>query len=70
MTKNLFDSKEAKILWKDSEDAIRSRKFLSEIYCNVPKTIANVEVETLEFYRIDCTAKLKKKVLKWLNSND
>lgn len=67
MTKNLFNSKEAKILWKTADDAIRSGRLLSEIYDNVPKEIADVQIETLEFHRIDCNSKQKKKVLKWLN---
>jgi|GEM_PF-4372716 len=32
----LFNSKEAKFLWKRSDDAIRTTRMLSEIYSNVP----------------------------------
>ncbi len=69
MSKNLFNSKEAKILWDKADDGIRGRTLLSEIYDNVPKEIADVRIETFELHRIDCDLKLKKKVLKWLNSN-
>ena len=64
---HLFNSKEAKTLWENAVDAYRSGRLLSEIYDNVPEEIANVRIEVLEFHRIDCNFKLKRKVLKWLD---
>ena len=65
--KNLFNSKEAKIIWKKADDGVRRDMQLSEIYGNVPEELANVTVDVLELHVIRADAKLKKKVLKWLN---
>jgi len=63
----LFNSKEAKYLWKRSDDAIRTTRMLSEIYSNVPKKL-DVVVHVLEFHKFACSSKNEKKeVLKWLN---
>ena len=63
----LFNSKEAKYLWKKSDDAIRTTRMLSEIYSNVPKKL-DVVVHVLEFHEFACNSKSEKKeVLKWLD---
>jgi len=63
----LFNSKEAKYLWKKSDDAIRTTRMLSEIYSNVPKKLDEV-VHVLEFHIFECSSKSEKKeILKWLN---
>ena len=67
MRKHLFDSKEAKVLWKRSDDAIRRGALLSEIYWDTPKELRNVHVAVLELHVFNTTDRLKKKTLKWLN---
>ncbi len=63
----LFNSKEAKYLWKKSDDAKRTTYMLSEIYSNVPKKL-DIVVHVLEFHIFSCNSMSeKKKVLKWLN---
>jgi len=63
----LFNSKEAKYLWKRSDDAIRTTRMLSEIYSNVPKKLDEV-VHVLEFHIFECSSKSEKReILKWLN---
>lgn len=68
MVKNLFNSKEAKTLWNKAEDGIKRRMFLSDMYNNVPKELDDVIVDIFELHSFDCDSKLKKKVLKWLNT--
>ena len=63
----VFNSKEAKYLWKRSDDAICTTRMLSEIYSNVPKKL-DVVVHVLEFHKFVCNSKgRKKEVLKWLD---
>jgi hypothetical protein len=63
---DLFSSKEAKILWKKSDDAIRTGRMLSEIYDKVPKKFKNVSIDIMELYVIRAPKEIKKAVLKWL----
>lgn len=68
--RHLFKSKEAKILWEQSDDVIQTTRFLSEIYPDVPEEIKNVSINILELHVIDCKDKsLKRKVLNWLNED-
>lgn len=64
--KFLFNSKEAKVLWKKSDEAVRTTRMLSEIYDNVPEKLDTV-VHVLTFYVLTGTAKEKKAVRNWLN---
>jgi len=67
--KKLFDSKEAKILWGKADDAVRTGRMLTELYNNVPKELSDVSIDILELHQIRGDAKLRKKVLKWLNED-
>ena len=68
MSKHLFDSEEAKYLWKKADDAKRTSYLLSEIYDDVLKELLGVIINVLEF-QVIADKKLKKKVLKWLSEN-
>jgi hypothetical protein len=66
---HLFDSEEAKILWKKSDDGIKRICYLSEIYNNVPKELKHVYIKIMELHKIEANKKIKEKVIKWLSKD-
>jgi hypothetical protein len=67
MKKHLFNSKEAKLIMKKSDDYVIRGMHLNEIYSNVPKKFQKIYIRVMEIQTFECDKKLKKQLEKWLS---